>query len=45
MSKTARNKETKHDKTVMLARSKLNYIESKIDKALIDSERSLYGNY
>ena len=34
--KTARNKKRKHNKIVMLARSKLNGIENKISKALID---------
>ena len=38
--KTIRNKNKKHNKTVMLARSKLNSIESKIPKALIDNEIS-----
>ena len=38
--KTTRNKKKKHNKTVMLARSKLNSIESKISKALIDNEIS-----
>ena len=33
--KTTRNKKKKHNKTVMLARSKLNSIESKISEALI----------
>ena len=37
--KTIRNKK-KHNKIVMLARSKLNSIESKISKALVDSEIS-----
>ena len=32
--KTIRNKKKKHNKIVMLARSKLNSIESKISKAL-----------
>ena len=35
--KTIRNKKKKHNKVVMLARSKLNSIESKISKALIDN--------
>ena len=38
--KTTRNKKQKHNKIVMLARSKLNSIESKISKALIDNEIS-----
>ena len=38
--KTTRNKKEKHDKIVMLARSKLNSIESKISKALMDNEIS-----
>ena len=38
--KTIRNKKKKHNKIVMLARSKLNSIESKISKALIDNEIS-----
>ena len=36
--KTTRNKKKKHNKIVMLARSKLNSIESKISKALIKNE-------
>ena len=36
--KTTRNKKKKHNKIVMLARSKLNSIESKISKALKDNE-------
>ena len=36
--KTIRNKKKKHNKIVMLARSKLNSIESKISKALMDNE-------
>ena len=36
----ARNKNKKHDKIVMLARSKLNSIESKISEALINNEIS-----
>ena len=36
--KTIRNKKKKHNKIVMLARSKLNSIETKISKALIDTE-------
>ena len=38
--KTTRNKEEKHNKIVMLARSKLNSIESKISEALINNEIS-----
>ena len=38
--KTVRNKKKKHNKIVMLARSKLNSIESKISKALMDNEIS-----
>ena len=38
--KTIRNKKKKHNKTVMLARSKLNSTESKISKALSDNEIS-----
>ena len=38
--KTPRNKKKKHNKIVMLARSKLNSIESKISKALINNELS-----
>ena len=38
--KTIRNKKKKHNKIVMLARSKLNSIENKIFKALIDNEIS-----
>ena len=36
--KTARNKKKKHNKIVMLARNKLNSIESKISEALIKNE-------
>ena len=36
--KTTRNKKKKHKKIVMLARSKLNSIESKISEALINNE-------
>ena len=35
-----RNKKKKHSKIVMLARSKLNSIESKISEALINNEIS-----
>ena len=38
--KTIRNKKKKHNKIVMLARSKLNSIENKISKALTDNEIS-----
>ena len=38
--KTIRNKKKKHNKIVMLARSKLNSIESKIYEALINNEIS-----
>ena len=38
MLKTTRNKKKKHNKFVMLARSKLNSIESKISEALINNE-------
>ena len=38
--KTTRNKKKKHNKIVMLARGKLNIIESKIYEALISSEIS-----
>ena len=38
--KTTRNKKKKHNKIVMLARSKLNSIESKVSKALINNEIS-----
>ena len=38
--KTKRNKKKKHNNNVMLARSKLNSIESKISKALMDNEIS-----
>ena len=38
--KTIRDKKKKHNKIVMLARSKLNSIESKISKALMDNEIS-----
>ena len=38
--KTTRNKKKKHDKIVMLARSKLNSLESKISKALLNNEIS-----
>ena len=38
--KTKRNKKKKHNKIVVLARSKLNSIESKISKTLMDNEIS-----
>ena len=38
--KTIRNKKKKHNKIVMLARSKLNSIESNISKALMDNDIS-----
>ena len=38
--KITRNKKKKHSKTVVLARSKLNSMESKISEALIDNEIS-----
>ena len=38
--KTIRNNKKKHNKIVMLARSKLNSRESKISEALIDNEIS-----
>ena len=38
--KTIRNKAKKHNKIVMLAKNKLNSIEGKISKALIDNEIS-----
>ena len=38
--KTKRNKKKKHHKIVMLARSKLNSIESKISESLINNEIS-----
>ena len=38
--KTTRNKKKKHHKIVMLARSKLNNIESKISEVLINNEIS-----
>ena len=41
--KTIRNKKKKHNKIVMLARSKLNSIESKISEALINTEISHEG--
>ena len=40
MLKTTRYKKKKHNKIIMLARSKLNSIESKVFEALINSEIS-----
>ena len=40
MLKTTRSKKKKHNKIVILARSKLNSIESKIYEALINNEIS-----
>ena len=40
--KTIRNKKKKDNKTVMLARTKLNSIESKISEALVYNEIRLY---
>ena len=39
--KTSRNKTKKHNKIVMLARCKLNSIESKISEAIINNEISM----
>ena len=41
--KATRNKKKKHNKIVMLARSKLNSIESKISEALISNQISHEG--
>ena len=41
--KTIRNKKKKHSKNVMLTRSKLNSIEDKVSKALMDNE--VWDNY
>ena len=38
--KTIKNKKEKHNKIAMLARSKLNSIESRLSKALVDNEIS-----
>ena len=38
--KTTRNKKKKHNKAVMLTRSKLNSVESKISEALINNDIS-----
>ena len=43
--KITRNKKKKYNKTVMLARSNLNSIESKISEALIDNKISHEDNY
>ena len=45
--KTTRNKKEKHNKTVMLARSTLNSVESRISEALINNEirHENYDNY
>ena len=40
MLKTTRNKKKKHNKIVMLARSKLNSVENKISEALINNKIS-----
>ena len=37
---TTRNKKKKHDKILMLAKTKLNYIETLISQAVIDMEIS-----
>ena len=42
--KIRRNKKKKHNKSVMLARSKLNRIESKISKAVVNDEIS-HGDF
>ena len=39
-TKTTRSKKEKHNKIIMLERSKLNSIESKVSEALINSEIS-----
>ena len=39
--KTIRNKKKKHNRIVMLARSKLNIIESKISEALINKKKNI----
>ena len=44
--KTTRNKQKKYNKNFMLARTKLNSIESKIPQALIKNQSSrFYNNY
>ena len=43
--KTTRNKKKKHNKIVMLARSNLSSIESKISEALINNQISHEDNY
>ena len=40
LPKTTRNKKKKHNKIIMLARRKLNSIESKVSEALINNEIS-----
>ena len=40
MLKTTRDKKKKHNRIIMLARSKLNSIERKVSEALINSEIS-----
>ena len=40
LSRATRNKKKKHNKIVMLARRKLNSIESKVSEALINNEIS-----
>ena len=42
--KPTKNKKKKHNKIVMLARSKLNSIESKISEALINTEKKDFNN-
>ena len=43
--KITQNKKKKHNKIVMLARSRLNSIESKISEALINNKIKFYNNY
>ena len=44
--KTTRNKKKKHNKIVMIARNKLNSIESKLSQALMANQIShLWNNY
>ena len=43
--KATKSKKKKHNETVMLARSKLNSIESKISEDLINNQISHYDNY
>ena len=40
LSKATRNKKKKHNEIVMLARSKLNSIESRISEALVNNQIS-----